>query len=78
MVKNKHLDFAQLIFDQFVVLISGKKRSSYVPYPHWISLALAHIVSRYISDANESIVKSIMSYKLTTATHVPPDPPVSQ
>lgn len=32
MVKNKHLDFAKLIFDQLVVSILGKKRSSFVLY----------------------------------------------
>lgn len=68
MVKNKHLDFAQLIFDQLVASISWNKRYSYVPYPHRLFFFLAHIRYGYIGVANDSIFKSTMSSKLINAT----------
>ncbi|CAH1422979.1 unnamed protein product [Lactuca virosa] len=36
-IKNKQLDFNQLIFDQIDEIIKGSKRSTNVPYPWWFA-----------------------------------------
>ena len=77
MAKNKHLDFAQLIFEKLVVFISGKKMSSYVPYPLWFSLILAYVGYGLNDDSDDSIAKYTMSSKLINSTPTPVDPSVT-
>lgn len=78
MVKNKNLDSSHLIFYQIGASISWKKRHYYVPYPHWLSLVLAHIVVGYIGGANDTTSKTIISSELINISPSPQDPPISQ
>lgn len=47
LIKNKKLDFSQLIFNQIVEIIKGSKRSTHVPYPRLFTLILQYIGISY-------------------------------
>lgn len=63
-IKNKHLNFAQVIFDQMADIIGGTKRSAHVPYPRWFALILKYFVVGYDDDQADDWAHSFTSMKL--------------
>ena len=77
MVKSKHVNFSKLIFYQFVTLINGKKRPTYVTHPRLIGLLLEFIKPGYTSEYSMKISVPLLSFKII---NVAPgqDPPITQ
>ena len=62
LVYNKRTDYAKLIFDHLVDLISGPRRSNYVPFPRWIALVLEYFHQGYnINSGPECDVPTLSS-----------------
>lgn len=63
-IKNKQLDFTQLIFNQIDEIIRGNKSSTHVPYPRWFELILIYVGTDYVEDQAEDWIHSFTSSTL--------------
>ncbi|CAI9269110.1 unnamed protein product [Lactuca saligna] len=62
MACNKRLNFSRLFFNKMFEFITGNKKPTYVPYPRWLALILAHVGEGY--NVNHVISFQIPSLSL--------------
>ena len=70
-------DFAGLIFDHFVDMISGRARPPYVTFPRFIGLCLQHLEDGYAGDSEDEMKCPTMSPRLFNAAPQEGDPPLT-
>ncbi|KAI3740698.1 hypothetical protein L2E82_31169 [Cichorium intybus] len=64
MALNKNFDYAHLIFDQLVSLVSCKTRTSYAAFPRFLALALSFESMEYTSATDVSCSFTTLSPKI--------------
>ncbi|KAI3523651.1 hypothetical protein L1887_01932 [Cichorium endivia] len=64
MVLNKNFDYARLIFDQLISLVTCKTRTSYVAFPRFLALALQFETPEYGSAVDSSCMPPSLSPKI--------------
>ncbi|KAL4583300.1 hypothetical protein LXL04_007870 [Taraxacum kok-saghyz] len=70
---NKRTDYARLFFDQLVHLISGSRRSTYVPYPRWLALVLDIFYAGYMVNRGPEVDTPLLSNRIIQELPNPED-----